>query len=97
MGFNIEKIGVIGAGQMGSGIAFVCAQSGFDVRLNDVAEERLNAALATTTIVVDPANALQELNKLNNSATRSVVVLAGLAVLLLGEETRRRTLENISH
>jgi 3-hydroxybutyryl-CoA dehydrogenase len=44
---NIEKVGIIGAGQMGSGIALVCAQSGFDVRLNDVAEERLNAALAT--------------------------------------------------
>ncbi len=47
MSFNIEKVGVIGAGQMGSGIALVCAQSGLDVRLNDVAEERLNAALAT--------------------------------------------------
>ncbi|MDE3176683.1 MAG: 3-hydroxybutyryl-CoA dehydrogenase [Pseudomonadota bacterium] len=47
MDFNIEKVGVIGAGQMGSGIALVCAQSGYEVRLNDVAEERLNAALAT--------------------------------------------------
>ena len=47
MSFNIEMVGVIGAGQMGSGIALVCAQSGLDVRINDVAEERLNAALAT--------------------------------------------------
>jgi 3-hydroxybutyryl-CoA dehydrogenase len=47
MSVNIETVGIIGAGQMGSGIAYVCAQSGYQVRLNDVAEERLNAALAT--------------------------------------------------
>ena len=47
MDFNIETVGVVGAGQMGSGIAFVCAQSGYEVRLNDLAEERLQAALAT--------------------------------------------------
>lgn len=32
---NIQKVMVIGAGQMGSGIAQVCAQAGFDVKLND--------------------------------------------------------------
>jgi 3-hydroxybutyryl-CoA dehydrogenase len=47
MDFNIEKVGVVGAGQMGSGIAYVCAQSGYEVKLNDVAEERVQAALAT--------------------------------------------------
>ena len=47
MGLNIETIGVIGAGQMGAGIAQVVAQAGMDVLLNDVAEERVNAALAT--------------------------------------------------
>ncbi len=47
MAVAIEKIGIIGAGQMGSGIAFVCAQAGYDVLLHDVAEERIKAALAT--------------------------------------------------
>ena len=47
MNFNIETVGVVGAGQMGSGIAFVCAQSGYEVKLNDVVEERIQAALAT--------------------------------------------------
>ena len=32
----IKRIGVIGAGQMGSGIAHVCALKGFDIRLSDV-------------------------------------------------------------
>jgi len=47
MTLSIEKVGVIGAGQMGSGIALVCAQAGMDVLLEDVADERIKAALAT--------------------------------------------------
>jgi len=47
MALNIDTIGVIGAGQMGAGIAQVAAQAGMGVYLNDVAEERVNAALAT--------------------------------------------------
>lgn len=43
----IKTIGIIGAGQMGNGIAHVAAVAGFDVRLHDLAEERINAALAT--------------------------------------------------
>jgi 3-hydroxybutyryl-CoA dehydrogenase len=43
----VRKVGVVGAGQMGSGIAHVCALSGFDVLLNDVAAERISAGLAT--------------------------------------------------
>lgn len=38
----IQKVMVIGAGQMGSGIAQVCAQSGYDVILNDIKEEFLD-------------------------------------------------------
>ena len=47
MAINIETVGVIGAGQMGAGIAQVAALSGVTVHLNDVAEERVNEALAT--------------------------------------------------
>jgi len=36
---EIKKIGVIGAGAMGSGIAQVCAQSGYDVVLRDIKDE----------------------------------------------------------
>jgi 3-hydroxybutyryl-CoA dehydrogenase len=44
---DINKIGVIGAGQMGTGIAQVCALAGIEVALNDVSEARINAGLAT--------------------------------------------------
>ncbi|MBV8567070.1 MAG: 3-hydroxybutyryl-CoA dehydrogenase [Methylobacteriaceae bacterium] len=47
MAFEIRKIGIVGAGQMGSGIAQVCAVAGLDVAINDVSQERINAGLAT--------------------------------------------------
>ncbi|MEL7211577.1 MAG: 3-hydroxybutyryl-CoA dehydrogenase [Pseudomonadota bacterium] len=43
---TIQKVGVIGAGQMGNGIAHVFALSGYDVLLNDISEDNLNAAVA---------------------------------------------------
>jgi 3-hydroxybutyryl-CoA dehydrogenase len=47
MGIEIKTVGVIGAGQMGNGIAHVCSLAGLDVRLNDLSEEKINAGLAT--------------------------------------------------
>lgn len=43
---QVKCVGVIGAGQMGSGIAQVLAQAGFDVCLNDVREESLKKAVS---------------------------------------------------
>jgi 3-hydroxybutyryl-CoA dehydrogenase len=42
---KIAKIGVIGAGQMGSGIAQVCAMAGYEVFLNDMTAERITTGL----------------------------------------------------
>jgi 3-hydroxybutyryl-CoA dehydrogenase len=44
---KIQTVGVIGAGQMGNGIAHVCALAGFDVMLNDISADRIKASLAT--------------------------------------------------
>ena len=43
---NIQKIGIIGAGAMGGGIAQVAAQSGYEVVLEDVKEEYVKAGFA---------------------------------------------------
>jgi 3-hydroxybutyryl-CoA dehydrogenase len=43
----IEKIQVVGAGQMGSGIAQVAAQAGLSVRLSDVNEKAIQKGLET--------------------------------------------------
>ncbi|WP_036284452.1 3-hydroxybutyryl-CoA dehydrogenase [Methylocystis sp. ATCC 49242] len=45
MSFEIRKVGVIGAGQMGKGIAHVCAIAGYDVAINDVTPERIAAGI----------------------------------------------------
>lgn len=47
MAIEIKTIGVIGAGQMGNGIAHVCALAGYNVVLNDVTLERVQSGLAT--------------------------------------------------
>src|ERR1700747_2678115 len=47
MAHSIRKIGIVGAGQMGNGIAHVCALAGFHVLLNDVAPDRITEGLAT--------------------------------------------------
>src|SRR5262245_15041612 len=47
MAQTIRKLGVIGAGQMGNGIAHVCALAGISVVIHDVAAPRLKEALAT--------------------------------------------------
>jgi 3-hydroxybutyryl-CoA dehydrogenase len=44
---KIEKVGVIGAGQMGNGIAHVCALAGYDVLIEDINPEVLGKARAT--------------------------------------------------
>lgn len=46
MAIDIQKIGVIGSGQMGSGIAHVCALAGYDVRMLDLNDDALKAGMA---------------------------------------------------
>ncbi len=44
---EIQSVGIVGAGQMGNGIAHVFAMAGFDVLLNDVSADSLTKAIAT--------------------------------------------------
>ena len=46
---EIKSVGVIGAGQMGNGIAHVSALAGYDVFLHDISRERIESGLATIT------------------------------------------------
>jgi 3-hydroxybutyryl-CoA dehydrogenase len=46
---KIQKVGVIGCGQMGSGIAQVCAQSGYTVLVSENSQELLQKGLAAIT------------------------------------------------
>jgi 3-hydroxybutyryl-CoA dehydrogenase len=65
----IKKIGVIGAGQMGNGIAHVCAASGFDVILLDISDEALKKGLGTITKNLDRAVSKGKLTEADKAAT----------------------------
>ncbi|MEM9377050.1 MAG: 3-hydroxybutyryl-CoA dehydrogenase [Pseudomonadota bacterium] len=43
---DIKTIGVVGAGQMGNGIAHVCALAGYDVILNDISQDALDKGIS---------------------------------------------------
>ncbi|UWQ96120.1 3-hydroxybutyryl-CoA dehydrogenase [Rhodobacteraceae bacterium M385] len=43
---EIESIGIVGAGQMGNGIAHVSALAGYDVIMSDVSQDALSGAVA---------------------------------------------------
>jgi 3-hydroxybutyryl-CoA dehydrogenase len=45
MAVDVKTIGIIGAGQMGSGIAQICARSGYAVKLSDIDADALGAAV----------------------------------------------------
>lgn len=52
---EIQKVGVVGCGLMGHGIAQVCAQSGWDVVVREISQERLDAGLAKISKQLDRA------------------------------------------
>ena len=58
---KIEKVGVVGAGQMGNGIAHVCALAGYDVVMEDINADALNNAKSTIQ------------RNLNRQATRGLI------------------------
>ena len=75
---EIGRIGVVGAGLMGHGIALQFALGGYDVRLNDLSEERLAAAVGNvrTTLamladmgLVDSADAERAPDRISTSAS----------------------------
>ena len=46
---EITKVGVVGAGWMGGGVAEVCSLAGYTVYLIDITEERLESCLLYTS------------------------------------------------
>ena len=63
MSAEIRKVGVIGAGQMGKGIAQVCAVAGLDVRLNDVSQERIRESIAEIDLIAARVKRLKEMQR----------------------------------
>ena len=70
----IEKIGVIGAGQMGTGIAQVCAVAGYQVRLLDISADAMARAVAKIGANLDRQVAKGRLKAVERDATRARIV-----------------------
>ena len=94
-----ERVAVIGAGQMGNGIAHVFAQNGFDVVMIDVSAEALERGKGTIAGNLDrqiKKGSLQASDKasiLNRIATNQAVSAAKDAALVVEAATERRDLK----
>ena len=71
---DVKKFGVIGAGQMGNGIAQVAAASGLEVLMSDIKEEFTARGLATIE-----KNVLRSVEKQKISSTESDAILARIS------------------
>ncbi len=78
---DVTRVGIVGAGQMGRGIAQVCAAAGYHVELIDVAESRLREAMAKVRAGLERA---VEDGKLANSRVEEIVALVHPSVTLDG-------------
>lgn len=79
---NIQSIGVVGAGQMGNGIAHVMALSGYDVLLNDINQEALDNAIARINANLDRQVSRGKITVADqDSATRCISTTLDLAEL----------------
>jgi 3-hydroxybutyryl-CoA dehydrogenase len=80
---NIQTIGIIGAGQMGNGIAQVFATAGLNVIMHDINEAAVRGGIATVTANLDRALAKSKITAEDKQATLSRIVgsveLNGLA------------------
>jgi 3-hydroxybutyryl-CoA dehydrogenase len=65
---SIKTVGVIGAGQMGNGIAHVFALAGIDVRMSDISEDALKRALDTVGKNMDRQIARKKITEAEKTA-----------------------------
>ncbi len=97
---DIKTVGIIGAGQMGCGIAHVFALSGHKVLLNDISQERIEAGIATITgnlnrqvasQRVSEAERDQALERIHPAANLSLMAEVGLAIEAASEDEAIKT------
>ncbi len=97
---DIQSIGIIGAGQMGNGIAHVCALAKYDVVLHDVSSEALDRAMAlvrknmdrqVTSQKITAEDRDQALKRIKTSATLGDV---GATDLVIEAATERESIKD---
>jgi 3-hydroxybutyryl-CoA dehydrogenase len=92
---EIKKIGVVGAGTMGSGIAQVAATSGFEVILQDISEEQLNRALKTMEKSLDKLREKGKISEARESILSRVQITTEMASLKGADFVIEAVFENV--
>ncbi|MEM7630948.1 MAG: 3-hydroxybutyryl-CoA dehydrogenase [Pseudomonadota bacterium] len=96
---DIKSVGIVGAGQMGNGIAHVMALAGYDVMLNDVSDDALSAALATVDRNLErqvsrgKIDAGAKADALGRITTTRTLTDLGAADLIIEAATERETVK----
>jgi 3-hydroxybutyryl-CoA dehydrogenase len=96
---EIGSIGIVGAGQMGNGIAHVCALAGYDVVLTDVSQEALDRALALIETNLDRQVSREKVSQADRDAAlariRTTATLTDCAKtdLIIEAATERETVK----
>ena len=96
---DIQTIGIVGAGQMGNGIAHVMALAGYDVLLNDVSAEALRKAVDTITGNLDRQVGRGKVTEADRDATLKRIVTTqtleelGQSDLVIEAATERETVK----
>ena len=80
---TIQHVFVIGAGQMGSGIAQVCAQAGYNVVLNDINEQAIHRGLTVIT-----KNLQRDVEKGRKSEDEKLAILGRIQTSLAIEDAQ---------
>ncbi|KQI70377.1 3-hydroxybutyryl-CoA dehydrogenase [Loktanella sp. 3ANDIMAR09] len=95
----IEQVGIVGAGQMGNGIAHVFAVAGYDVLLTDVSEDALTKAVAlidrnlTRQVTRDMISDADKVAAMRRITTTPKLTNLGSADLIIEAATERETIK----
>ena len=96
---DIQKIGIVGAGQMGNGIAHVMALAGYDVLLNDVSADALAKAMKTVTGNMDRQVSREKITAADRDAAMARITTTqtlsdlGQSDLVIEAATERETVK----
>ncbi|MGC8203098.1 3-hydroxybutyryl-CoA dehydrogenase [Aliiroseovarius sp. PTFE2010] len=100
MSVDIQSVGVVGAGQMGNGIAHVFALAGYDVTITDISEEALNDAITTIEKNLSRQVSRDKITEAEMKAAMSRIVTTlkltdlGSHDLIIEAATERETVKN---
>ncbi|MBD3665946.1 3-hydroxybutyryl-CoA dehydrogenase [Sulfitobacter aestuariivivens] len=96
---EIQSVGVVGAGQMGNGIAHVMALAGYDVMMTDISADALDAAMKTITGNLDRQVSREKItadernNALDRIASTTTLSDLGQCDLIIESATERETVK----